>query len=163
MSKSVYTNSVTTAASRSGCNPRSLPNLKARTGSRGPGRQAIWPGRHLSVKIQFAKVLIFALLLGGFLEFGGFERPRLAQNDYRSNTRFGRAWIVTVTLFVVGAVLTVWGNEIAEMVELDIPRGLYPISGVLLLLAGFLWMLMLRDASKPSVGLLVFSGRVAQL
>jgi predicted permease len=131
------------------------------------------------VKVQLTKVLIFALVLGSFFAFGGFERPRLARDDYRSSARFARAWIVTVALFVVGGVLTVWGNEIADMIDWDIPTGLYPVLGVLLLLAGFFWMLMLRDARTPKTaqettrqsapglpcirGVLAFCGRMNQL
>jgi hypothetical protein len=59
-----------------------------------------------------------------------------------------RAWAATVMLFVAGAVLAVWGNQIAERVDWDIPAGVYPIMGVMLLVAGFVWMLMVRDAAR---------------
>ena len=44
--------------------------------------------------------------------------------------------------------LAVWGNQIAEMVDWDIPPGIYPIMGVMLSVAGFVWMLMVRDAAR---------------
>lgn len=94
------------------------------------------------------QTFLFAALMGGFYAVDGFERPGLEREDYRSNRRMARAWMATVTLFVAGAVLAVWGNQIAEMVDWNIPRGVYPIIGAMLLVAGFMWMLMVRDAAK---------------
>ena len=59
-----------------------------------------------------------------------------------------RAWAATVVLFVAGAVLAVWGNQIAEHVDWDIPDGLYPALGILLLIAGVVWMWMVNDAAR---------------
>ena len=59
-----------------------------------------------------------------------------------------RAWLVTLVMFVSGSVLAIWGNEIVQVVDWDIPDGLYPIIGVLLLLGGFIWMLMVRDSLR---------------
>jgi len=86
--------------------------------------------------------------MGGFYTFGGFDRPSVAQEDYRSPQRMTRAWIVTVIMFVAGAIMTLWGNTIAQHVNWDIPDGLYPIIGLLLLIAGFVWMLMVRDSVR---------------
>ena len=86
--------------------------------------------------------------MGGFYAFDGFDRPAVAQADYRSPGRMARAWIVTVILYVAGAVLMLWGNALAQHVDWDIPDGLYPIIGVLLVIAGFVWMLMVRDSVR---------------
>ena len=108
------------------------------------------------VKIHLIKLLVFVALLGGFYAFGGFERPAVSQDDYRSSPRMVRAWLVTVIMFIAGAVLAIWGNNIAQMVDWDVPDGLYPIIGVLLLLAGLIWMLIVRDSTrrpnKPAAG-----------
>lgn len=95
-----------------------------------------------------AKLFLFAALMGGFYALGGFERPRVEQADYRSNPKMGRAWVATVVLFLAGTILAIWGNQIAEQVDWDIPTGAYPAIGVLLLLAGVLWMLMVKDAAR---------------
>ena len=100
------------------------------------------------MKVHIIKLLVFVALMGGFYAFDGFDRPSVAQDDYRSPGRMARAWIVTVIMFVAGAVLTLWGNAIAQHVDWDIPDGLYPIIGVLLLIAGFVWMLMVRDSVR---------------
>ena len=100
------------------------------------------------MKPTVLKIFLFAVLMGGFYAFEGFERPGLEREDYRSGRKMARAWMATVTLFVSGAVLTVWGNQIAEMVDWNIPRGVYPIIGGMLVVAGFLWMLMVRDAAR---------------
>ena len=100
------------------------------------------------VKIPLIKLVVFVALLGGFYAFDGFERPVVSQEDYRSSPRMARAWLITVIMFIAGAVLAVWGNDIAQMVDWDIPDGLYPIIGVLLLLGGFVWMLMVRDSTR---------------
>jgi amino acid transporter len=100
------------------------------------------------VKVHIIKLLVFVALMGGFYAFDGFDRPAVAQEDYRSPRRMARAWIVTVIMFVAGAVMTLWGNAIAQLMDWDIPDGLYPIIGVLLLIAGFVWMLMLRDSVR---------------
>jgi hypothetical protein len=100
------------------------------------------------VKMHLIKVLVFAALLTGFYAFDGFERPNVTQQDYRSSGRVARAWIITVIMFVAGSVMALWGNALAQHVDGDIPDGLYPILGVLLLVAGFVWMLMVRDSVR---------------
>jgi hypothetical protein len=60
----------------------------------------------------------------------------------------GRAWVATLVLFLAGTILAIWGNQIAEQVDWDIPAGVYPTIGVFLLLAGVLWMLMVKDAAN---------------
>ena len=100
------------------------------------------------MKVHIIKLLVFMALMGGFYAFDGFDRPAVAQEDYRSPRRMARAWIVTVIMFVAGAVMTLWGNAIAQHVDWDIPDGLYPIIGVLLLIAGFVWMLMVRNSVR---------------
>jgi amino acid transporter len=100
------------------------------------------------VKVQLIKLLVFFALMGGFYAFDGFDRPVIAQEDYRSPGRMARAWIVTVIMFVAGAVMTLWGSAIAQHLDWDIPDGLYPSIGVLLLIAGFVWMLMVRDSVR---------------
>ena len=98
------------------------------------------------MKVQIIKLLVFVTLMGGFYAFDGFDRPGVVQEDYRGPRRMARAWIVTVIMFVAGALMTLWGNAIAQHIDWDILDGLYPIIGVLLLIAGFVWMLMVRDS-----------------
>lgn len=100
------------------------------------------------MRIQIIKSLLFLALLGGFYAFNGFEQPAVTQADFRSSRGMGRAWIVTVIMFVAGAILTLWGNAIAEHFDWDTPDGVYPIFGVLLLIAGFVWMLMVRGSAR---------------
>lgn len=100
------------------------------------------------MKIQLVKVLVFAALLTSFYAFDGFERPVVTQPDYRSPRRLAGAWIITVIMFVGGSIMALWGNAIAQHVDWDIPDGLYPILGVMLLVAGFAWMLMVRDSVR---------------
>lgn len=100
------------------------------------------------MKTTTIKLLLFVALLGGFYAFDGFDRPTVTQEDYRSSPRMARTWIITVIMFLVGAVMALWGNAIAERVDWDIPDGLYPALGVLLLIAGFVWMLMVRDSVR---------------
>ena len=100
------------------------------------------------MKSQFAKLLIFVVLLGAFYAFGGFDRPTVASDSYHHSGRMARAWIITVIMFLAGAVMTLWGNALAQHVAWDIPDGLYPLIGGLLLVAGFIWMLMVRDAIR---------------
>ena len=100
------------------------------------------------VKVQIIKLLVFVALIGSFYAFDGFELPAVAQEDYRSPSRIARAWIITVIMFVGGAVMALWGNALAQHVDWDIPDGLYPTTGILLLIAGFVWMLMVRDSVR---------------
>lgn len=100
------------------------------------------------MRIQLIKFLVFLALLGGFYAFDGFDRPAVTQADYRSSRGMGRAWVVTVIMFVGGATMTLWGNTIAAHVDWDIPDGVYPIFGVLLLIAGFVWMLMVKGSVR---------------
>ena len=98
------------------------------------------------MKTQLIKLLVFVALLGAFHAFGGFERPVVSEEDYRSSRGMARAWLATVMLFMVGSVLAVWGNAIAERVDWDLPEGVYPVIGVLLLVAGFVWMGLVRGS-----------------
>ena len=100
------------------------------------------------MKVNLIKLIVFILLMGGFYALEGFERPTIAKEDYRSSGRTGRAWIVTVTMFVVGAILMLWGNTIAEQVDWNVPNGLYPTIGVMVLIAGFIWMWLIRDSAR---------------
>jgi len=100
------------------------------------------------MKLNVAKLFIFAVLLGCFYSFDGFKQPQLSGDDYRSKPKIVRAWAITVILFVSGAMLALWGNQIAEHADWDIPAGFYPILGVILLAAGFVWKLMVRDAGR---------------
>jgi hypothetical protein len=99
------------------------------------------------VKRQVLKFLVLISLGFTFYLFGGFEPPTVAPDDYRSPRGLNRAWLVTVLLFAAGAVLTLWGNAIAQTVALDTPDGVYPIIGFLLVIAGFTWMLMVRTSA----------------
>ncbi len=101
------------------------------------------------MKTVIVRLLVFVALLGTFYAFDGFERPVVAREDYRSSHGIARAWLATVLLFVSGSVLAVWGNAIAERVDWDLPEGVYPVIGVLLLVAGFVWMWMVRGSVSP--------------
>lgn len=104
------------------------------------------------MKTQLIKLLVFVALLGTFYAFDGFERPVVAQEDYRGprgSHGLARAWLATVLLFVSGSVLAVWGNAIADRVDWDLPEGVYPVIGGLLLVAGFVWMWMVRGSVSP--------------
>ena len=101
---------------------------------------------HPFVKIHIIKLLVFIALLACFYFSGGFERPFISQDDYRSLGRMTKAWLLTLAMFFAGAALSVYGNDIAELVDWDIPQGLYPAIGVCLLIGGFIWMLMLKDS-----------------
>ena len=98
------------------------------------------------MKAQLIRLLVFLALLGAFYACDGFERPVVSQEDYRSSRGMARAWLATVVLFMVGSILAVWGNAIAERVSWDIPEGVYPVIGVLLLVAGFVWMGLVRGS-----------------
>jgi hypothetical protein len=100
------------------------------------------------VKVLVIKWLVFLVLMGSFYVFDGFERPVVAREDYRGSRGMGRAWIATVLLFVAGSVMALWGNAIAQQVDGRIPDGLYPLIGVLLLITGFVWMMMVRDSVR---------------
>jgi hypothetical protein len=99
------------------------------------------------MKVQLIKLLIFLSLLGGFYACDGFDNPTVTQEDYRQSGRMTKAWLVTVIMFVAGALMVLWGNAIAQHVDWDVPDGLYPIIGALLVVTGFFWMLMVRGST----------------
>ncbi len=100
------------------------------------------------MKITVIKMALLAVLLVVFYFFGGFERQVAPDESYRSSRGTQRAWLVTACMFIAGTVLALWGNQIADVVDWSVPNGFYPIIGVLLLVGGFIWMLMIRDVSK---------------
>ncbi len=105
-----------------------------------------------AVKLQLVKLFVFLALVGGFYAVDGFDGPAVGPDDYRSPRRMARAWTVTVIMFVVGSALAVWGNALAQHVDWNIPDGVYPIIGVLLLIGAFVWMLMVRDSVPAILG-----------
>lgn len=98
------------------------------------------------MKRQLIKICIALILVSAFFALGGFSPPQTPLNDFRKDSRMVRAWAATVMLFAAGLVLTLWGNQIAENIDWDIPDGAYPIIGVMLLAAGFVWMLMVNGS-----------------
>lgn len=98
------------------------------------------------MKAQLIKILLLLALLTGFYASDGFERPVLSERDFRSQPRMTRAWIATVILFLLGTVMALWGNAVAQNIQWDAPDGLYPTLGVLLMIAGLLWMLMVKGS-----------------
>ena len=100
------------------------------------------------MKVMIGKLIVFAALMSGFYALDGFERPTVRQDSLRSTPKMVRAWVMTVALFVGGAVTMLWGRQVGDALSQDLPHGSYFIIGLMITIAGLVWMLMVRDAAR---------------
>jgi hypothetical protein len=96
------------------------------------------------VKSILLKGAAFCGLLAFFWWLGGFEPPD-TDGMGRGGGRVTKAWLMTVLLFVVGAVLLLWGEDVADAIASEMPAAGFRVIGGLLVFAGALWMAMLKE------------------
>jgi hypothetical protein len=94
------------------------------------------------------RVLLLAALLGIFAALGGFSAPQ-PREEYNTS-RVRKAWIMCIVLFVGGALsATVIEHTIGHMDPTNL-RPAYVFIGVVLMIAGTLWLKSLKQGIEPA-------------
>lgn len=100
----------------------------------------------MEFNFDFRRLLLFAILLGGFAFIGGFSKPQLPPESLHQAARVYKAWFFCMAIFTVGAgsfsLVDHWAGTM-EPVNL---RPVYLLLGGLLMLAGGLWLRSLKQS-----------------
>ncbi|MFO1440783.1 MAG: hypothetical protein U1F81_20870 [Verrucomicrobiaceae bacterium] len=95
---------------------------------------------------DFRRLLLLALLLGGFALFGGFRAPNVPANGFHSAARVNKAWSYCVVLFIAGAVSATLIEHTVGYMDPTNLRPAYIVLGVLLMAAGVFWLHSLKNS-----------------
>ncbi len=91
--------------------------------------------------------LLLAVLVGAFALWGGFSAPEVS--EYHHSRHVYRAWFMCMALFVGGAVsVSIIEHTIGLMDPTNL-RPAYVFIGVILMVAGVLWLRALKDGVNP--------------
>lgn len=99
---------------------------------------------------DFRRLLLLALLLGGFAVFGGFQPPEVSSNGIHSAAQVRKAWSYCVVLFIAGAVsATLIEHTVGYMPPMSLRPG-YILLGAVLMFASAFWLHTLKQSVKRS-------------
>lgn len=97
---------------------------------------------------DFRRLLLLALLLGGFALLGGFQRPNVPTGGIHSSTHVNKAWSYCVVLFIAGAVsATLIEHTVGYMDPTNLRPG-YIVLGLLMMTAAVFWLHTLKGSVK---------------
>lgn len=103
-----------------------------------------------------SRLLLLAILLGGFALWGGFSKPELSTGSRYDTARVNRAWIYCIALVVVGAAAVSIVDHYTGIMEPVNLRLLYILLGIGLMAAGILWLRAMKQAvEQPAVAMLI--------
>ncbi len=107
----------------------------------------------MELNLDLRRLLVLAVLLGGFVLYGGFAPPDVPEG-YFDAVRIGKAWRYCVLLYLAGAVSVSIVDHMVGTLDRTNLRFLYVILGIGLMAFGVCWMHTLRSAvSRPAPGL----------
>lgn len=95
------------------------------------------------------RLLLLAVLLGGFAWFGGFQTPEVPSQGFHSPAAVRKAWSYCVLLFVIGAVSATVVDHTVGLMDPTNLRGAYVLLGLGLMAASVLWLRTLRQGTAP--------------
>lgn len=104
----------------------------------------------MDFNFDFRRLLLFAILLGGLALIGGFSKPDMASNSVHNAASVRKAWTYCIALYVIGAAAASLVDHWTGTMELANLRLLYILLGVLLMLAGGLWLRSLKEAVEST-------------
>jgi hypothetical protein len=94
------------------------------------------------------RLLLLALLLGGFALLGGFQSPIVPAGGIHSAAHVNKAWSYCVVLFIIGAIsATLVEHSVGFMDPTNLRPG-YIVLGVLMMSAGVFWLRTLKESVK---------------
>ena len=100
----------------------------------------------MELDFDFRRLLLLALLLGGFAVFGGFQAPEVPKDGFHSAPQVRKAWSYCVVLFVAGAVsATLIDHTVGYMPPMSLRPG-YILLGAVLMFAGGFWLHHLKQS-----------------
>lgn len=100
--------------------------------------------------------LLLAALVGAFAFWGGFSAPEVS--EYHHSRHVHRAWFMCIVLFVGGAVSVSVIEHTVGLMDPTNLRPAYVFIGVILMVAGVLWLRALKEGVAPkTVGFLLTS------
>lgn len=100
----------------------------------------------MEFNFDFRRLLLFAILLGGFALLGGFSKPELPPESLHQAARVYKAWFFCMAIFTLGAASFSLVDHWAGTMEPVNLRPVYLILGGVLMLAGGLWLRALKQS-----------------
>jgi len=105
----------------------------------------------MEAKITPLRILIFAVLVAGFLMWFGYWPAHVPRDSYFDRRRISTAWIACASLFCAGAGLACFAEREYGMFPPTSLRAFIIAGGVALMLVAVLWMHSLRAAFLPTL------------
>lgn len=111
----------------------------------------------MEFNFEWRRLLLLAVLLGGFAFIGGFTVPQTDEDH--SPARARKAWFYCVLLFATGAVSASVVDHYTGGMSYSNLRSAYILLGVLLMATGVFWLKLLKqELAKPPplAGMIVY-------
>jgi dipeptide/tripeptide permease len=103
----------------------------------------------MELNFDIRRLLLLAVLLGGFALLGGFTPPEPAPHSMHNTANVRKAWTYCVALYIFGAAAASLTDHWAGTMEPVNLRPVYILVGGLLMLAGGLWLRSLKESVEP--------------
>lgn len=113
----------------------------------------------MEFNFEWRRLLLLAVLLGGFASLGGFSAPHADEEHSPARTR--KAWLYCIVLFATGAACASVVDHYTGTMSHSNLRPAYVLLGGLLMGTGLFWLKILKDeVAKPPtfVGVIVCQG-----
>jgi len=102
----------------------------------------------MEFNFEWRRLLLLAVLLGGFAALGGFSAPQ--SDEEHSSARVRKAWFYCVVLFVAGAASVSLLDHYTSSMNYSNMRPAYVLLGALLMATGLFWLKLLKsEVDKP--------------
>jgi hypothetical protein len=99
----------------------------------------------MEFNFDLRRLLLLAVLLGGFAFLGGFTAPQVGPDSPHQSSRVQKAWSYCVVLFLFGAAsATIVEHTVGYMDPTNL-RPAYIVLGVLLMIASIVWLRSLKQ------------------
>lgn len=100
----------------------------------------------MEFNFDLRRLLLLAVLLGGFASLGGFTAPSVGSDDFHQPARVQKAWSYCVILFLVGAASSTIAEHSVGYMDPTNLRPAYIVLGVLLMIGSIFWLRSLKQS-----------------
>lgn len=104
----------------------------------------------MEFNFSFLRLALLAMLLAAFSLWGGFKAPEVPPNSFHQQSRVNKGWGYCVLLFVVGAVSVSLVEHRVGLMDPTNLRPAYVLLGVVMMLAGVIWLRALKHGVEAS-------------